>query len=124
VIANQGFGFSLNVDGCLVTDALFLLNYLRTGAISTDAAIDPRTGQMILSSTTLYEREKQAADRFESAFAAPPVLQRFIDRISWTTIPFPSACGVPVYFAAPRLGDLLGEERLRAEMMTHKFSAD
>jgi hypothetical protein len=122
VVANQGFGFSLNVDGCLVTDATFLRNYLGAGAINTGMAIDPRTGQVMPSTTTFYERETQAGDRFESMFATPVVLKRFIDRISWTRIPFPTASGGRVYFAAPRLGDFVGEERTRAQIMTRMMS--
>lgn len=122
VIANQGFGFSLNVDGCLVTDAAFFLTYLGAGTINTGMAIDTRTGRMIRSTITLYEREQQASDRFESTFAAPAVLQRFVDRISWTTIPFPTVGKRPIHFAVPRFGDLFGEERSRAEMMTRMIS--
>ena len=84
VIMNQGFGFSLNVDGCAVTDAAFLATYLGAGTIATAAAIDTRTGLMEPTTTTLYERETQAADRFEAAMASPIVLQRFLDRLNWT----------------------------------------
>jgi hypothetical protein len=63
----------------------------------------------------------RAVDRDNGA-ATPSVLQRFVDRISWTTIPFSTAGSVPVYFAAPRLGDLFGEERLHAEMISHSIN--
>ena len=76
------------------------------------------------TTVTFYESEKQAGDRFESAFAAPVVLQRFVDRISWTTTsPFPSTDGNEVQLAAPQLGDLFGDERLHAEMMTRAMSS-
>ena len=59
VIMNQGFGFSLTIGGCAVTDALFLLNYLGAGTIDTSAAIDPRTGRMIHATSTFYDSETQ-----------------------------------------------------------------
>lgn len=123
VIMNQGFGFSLTIGGCAVTDALFLLNYLGAGTIDTSAAIDPRTGRMIHATSTLYDSETQAAERFEGALAAPAVLQRFIDRISWTTVPFPCASGELIYFAVPQLGDLAGTERTRAKRIIGMISA-
>jgi hypothetical protein len=118
VVANQGFGFSLNADGCLITDAAYLLVYLGTGTIASGMAINPRTGQSMTATLVLYEREQQAADRFETLFATPPVLQRFVDRISWTTIPFPLPGGGTLHFAAARLNDITGEERLRAKLMS------
>jgi hypothetical protein len=116
VVTNQGFGFSLNVDGCAVTDAAFLVTYLGAGTIATAAAIDRRTGLMEPTTTTLYERETQAADRFEQAVASPTVLKRFLDRLTWTKIPFPTAGTQQVYFAAPQLGDLTGDELLHAQL--------
>jgi hypothetical protein len=117
VVANQGFGFSLKVDGCLVTDSAFLLTYLGAGSIITSAAIDPRNGRMVQAVTKLYENEAQAGAKLEEVLAAPFVLNRFVDRISWSENPFPALVGDPVYFATPRLGDVLGEERGRAEAM-------
>ena len=122
VIMNQGFGFSLNVDGCAVTDAAFLATYLGAGTIATAAAIDTRTGLMEPTTTTLYERETQAADRFEAAMASPIVLQRFLDRLNWTAIPFPTVGTQQVYFTAPRLGDLTGDERLHAQLVTRAIA--
>jgi hypothetical protein len=75
------------------------------------------------ATSVLYEREQQAADRFETLFAAPPVLQRFVDRISWTTIPFPLPGGGTLHFAAGRLDDITGEERLHAELMSEALSS-
>jgi hypothetical protein len=122
VIMNQGFGFSLNVDGCVVTDAAFLATYLGAGTIATAAAIDTRSGLMEPTTTTLYEREAQAAERFEPVMAAPIILQRFIDRLTWTKTRFPSAGGRPVYFVASRLGDLTGDERLHAQLVSHAIA--
>jgi hypothetical protein len=121
VVANQGFGFSLNIDGCFVTDALFLRNYLGGGNLSTTAAVVPTTGRFVPFSTTLYENEAQVAGRFEAALASPYVLQRFIDRISWTVVPFPAPSGIIVDLAAARLGDLIGEERHHAETAVEIF---
>jgi hypothetical protein len=122
VVTNQGFGFSLNVDDCAVTEAAFLETYLAAGTIVTAAAMDTRTGQMETTTTTLYERETQAADRFEAAMACPIVLRRFLDRLAWTATPFPSAGNRPIYVAAPRLGDLTGDERLHAQLLTRAIA--
>jgi hypothetical protein len=117
VVANQGFGFSLNARGCLITDAAYLETYLGSGSISSGMVIDHRTGRSMTTGLTLYQNEKEAADKFESLFATPPVLQRFIDRISWTTVPFPLPGGGTLDFAVPRLEDITGEERLRAKLV-------
>lgn len=85
VVANQGFGFSMEDNGCRITDAAYLLTYLRTGTIATSGAMNGRTGQSMTARLTLYEREQQASDRFEALFETPPVLQRFVDRINWAT---------------------------------------
>jgi hypothetical protein len=118
----QGFGFSLNIDGCAMTDAAFFATYLGAGTIVTAAAIDTAAGLMEPTTTTLYERELQAADRFEQAVASPIVLQRFLDRLTWIKIPFPTAGTEQVYFAAPRLGDLIGDERLHAQLVTRAIA--
>jgi hypothetical protein len=122
VIANQGFGFSLNFDGCIVADAAFLKTYLANGTLSDSMAIDWRTGAMIPTAATLYEREHQAGEWFEKEFSNPLVLRRFENRIAWTTVPFPSLVGDDVHFAAPRLDDLSGDERVRAEVMVGAMS--
>lgn len=119
VVANQGFGFSLDADGCRVTDAAYLLTYLSNGAISSGMAIDTQDGRTRNTTMTLYEREKQASDKFGAHFENPPVLQRFVDRISWTTVEFPLPAGGKLHFAVPRLSDIRGEERMLAAMMGH-----
>ncbi len=106
VVANQGFGFSLDADGCRVTDAAYLLTYLTGGRIVSDTMSNAPLGSATDAFLTFYEREKQAGDRFETMFETPPVLQRFADRIDWTTIPFPLPSGDALQFSVPRLGDL------------------
>jgi len=123
VVANQGFGFSLNFGGCVVADAAFLETYLGNGTLAVAMAIDPRTGGMMPTTSTLYERDGQAGVRFEAEFANPMVLRRFVERITWSAVPFPSPVGEPILFAAPRLGDLFGDERLHAEMMIRAMRA-
>ena len=122
VVANQGFGFSLDADGCRITDAAYLLTYLGSGTISSSMAMEPRTGRSTTATMTFYEREKQASDRFEALFAKPPVLQRFVDRIGWTTIPFPLPGGGTLQFAVPRLDDFAGDERMRAVLMRNALA--
>jgi hypothetical protein len=78
---------------------------------------------MMPTTETLYQRESQAGERFEAEFTNPRVLRRFVERINWTAVPFPSPAGEPVLFAAPRLADLFGDERLHAEAMMRALSA-
>jgi len=112
VVVNQGFGFSLNVDGCRVVESAFLLHYFRTGSIITQAVIDKRTGAQQSYSTTFYRSEQEAAAVLEKTLAAPPVLTRFIDRISWINNAFPSFTG-EFSVAVPMLGNFGTEELSR-----------
>jgi hypothetical protein len=117
VVANQGFGFSLDIGGCRIADAAFLELFFGTGSPNSGAAFDNRTGRMMSTSLTLYESEKQAADKFESILARPVVLYRFADRIEWTTTPFPSLIGANTTVAMFHLKDVTGDERMICQML-------
>ena len=96
VVSNQGFGFSLDLGGCFVTDAAFLKRYLDNGSLVIGYASDVRTGAAAPMVATMYERESQAAERIERNFRDPVVLRRFEQRISWEKIPFPTPIGETV----------------------------
>ncbi len=117
VVANQGFGFALDIDGCRITDSGFLLNYLGAASLVTGMAIDPASGRQVQNTTELYRSEREAAKQFETAFAKPSVLGRFIDRIQWIDIPFPTSDPRPFYFKGVQLNDLSGDERATANAM-------
>ena len=79
--------------------------------------MDFRTGAMTPVDLTLYETEKQAADRFESTMAKPAVLYRFVDRIELTAMPFPSFIGAKMLVCIFNLKDIAGDERLLGQML-------
>jgi hypothetical protein len=100
IVDNQGFGFSLNIDGCQVTDSRCLLNCLGSGKLVTDAVMVPRTGERIHQETVLYASQTQAECDFEQLLACPSVLTRFSRRISWgrSTFPMPRGYNSPWKF--------------------------
>jgi hypothetical protein len=115
VVSNQGFGFSLDLDGCLATEAAFLERYLDNGALVISYAVDVRTGALMPMVATIYERESQAAEKIEKELSDPVVLRRFEQRILWEEVPFPTPTGETVFFAAARLKDLSGDDRQYAD---------
>ena len=124
VITNQGFGFSLEVDGCRVTEAAFLRAYFGAGDIVTGMIMDPRSGRHALEETRLYASEAEAADRFEAVMSNPFVLRRFVNRIRWMRIPFPTASGSPFFVEAATLNDVSGAERHLAKAMSTLLTTD
>ena len=117
VVSNQGFGFSLNFDGCLVTDAGFLERYLRNGILLTSYAVDFRTGADLPVLATQYDTESQAAVRIEKELSDPAVMQQFEERISWHMMPSRIPIEHPILHAAARLGNLNRDETLYTEML-------
>ncbi|MDX3965515.1 MAG: hypothetical protein QHD01_02810 [Bradyrhizobium sp.] len=117
VVSNQGFGFSLEIEGSRVVEADFLTRYLGGGSLIAGASIDIKTGQMVPLDLTLYETEKQAADRFEATVAKPALLYRFVDRIDLTFMPFPSLIGAKTTVTIFNLSDIKGDERLYGQML-------
>jgi hypothetical protein len=117
VVTNQGFGFSLVIDGCCVTEAAFLLRYLGCGELVIGMAVDPRTGRQVHGETHLYATGQEAAERFEAAMEDPVVLRGFIKRIRWGKSAFPTAFGPAFSIEVPVLEDFYGEERWQAQLL-------
>jgi hypothetical protein len=117
VVTNQGFGFSLEIEGCRVVEAAFLKTFLGTGSLIAGLSMDVRTGATTPIDMTLYQTEKQATDRFESIIAKPAVLYRFVDRIEEKFMPFPSLIGAKTMVTTFHLADIGADERLLTEMM-------
>lgn len=95
IVVNQGFGFSLEIGGCNVVDFHYLRNYLADNSIVVNAAVRAADGAMLMRSQTFYNSETEAAHRLVSLITDPPVLRRYIDRVLWHDIPFPTASGEP-----------------------------
>lgn len=115
VVVNQGFGFSLAIEGCRVVDAAFLNTYLGAGSIVSGMTIG--RGQTNKLDHIFYNSEKQAADRFESVIAKPSVLYRFVERIKRSFILFPSSAGKTTALAVFNLEDVKGDERLLGQLL-------
>lgn len=116
VVTNQGFGFSLEVEGCRVVDAAFLKTYLSGGSVVAGMTVGGN-GQIEHLHHKLYETEQQAADNFEATMAKPALLYRFVDRIGLTLVPFPSLIGAKNAVTIYNLEDIAGDERVASRMM-------
>lgn len=112
VVTNQGFGMSLEVEECRVTDRTFLANYLSAGAIISGVIFEPKSGQRRQLRTVFYQNEKEASAHFEDTIAMPSVLQRFYDRIDWQPMTFPIFGGEPVFCLQPILTEAVTSRRL------------
>ncbi len=114
VVLNQGFGFSMKVGGCRVVDAKFLRSFLATGYLRT-GGISDRFRARADKVTTLYETEAEAAAQFDTIMAEPPLLTRFLNRITWDEIPYPRPTGGYFRIKSPFRGDITEAERAEAE---------
>ncbi|WP_447763414.1 hypothetical protein [Sphingopyxis panaciterrae] len=112
VVVNSGAGFSLEVDGCRVVDATFLLDFLRSPDFATGGVL---VGRTLVSEevTTLYNSEREAAERFDAIVANPPVLTRFLDRIQWSVIDYPADDGISFRVDTAFRGNMTPSERER-----------
>lgn len=117
VVDSQGFGLSLEVDGCRVTDARFLLSCLGSGKLVTDAVLDLRTGQRVESETVLYSDQAEAEQMLEQLLADPPTLKRFTDRIYWGRSKFPTTSSMPFFVEVSHLGDFVENQRRAIEKL-------
>lgn len=90
-MVNQGYGVSLEFDGCVVTDARILDLYLGSGSYDSDAAIDTKVGGSAHLTLHLYRTPEEAVERFAATMRKPPGLQRFIDRLTWTSMQVPTS---------------------------------
>jgi hypothetical protein len=112
VILNNGYGFSLDMDRCRVIDAMFLRDYIRSPGFETGGAMGRRK---LLSEeiTFLYSSEAEASERFDRIMARPGVLIRFLNRVTWDIVDYPSDDAIPFRVACPFRGDMTFAERER-----------
>jgi len=116
VLLNNGFGFSLDIDGCRVVDANFLRDFLRSPEFSTGGAV--ARGKLISEEVTIvYSSESDAALHFDRIMTRPGVLARFLDRIAWDVVDYPSLGGTPLRIASPFRGDMTPVERERRKYL-------
>ena len=126
VILNNGFGFSLEVNGCRVIDAMYLRDFIRSPEFATGGAIK---GRKLFSEEVMivYENEQDAARRFDEIMARPAVLTRFLHRVGWDIVDYPSDDGIPLRIASPFRGDMTPWERERRQALLpeqlHNFFA-
>ncbi|WP_123834418.1 hypothetical protein [Methylobacterium currus] len=114
VVVNQGFGTSLMIGGCRITDEKFLSLYLGSGSYYGNAIKVANEGLYPISED-IYSSQREAEETFEAMLENPPPLKRFIDRLQWSSFPFPTASGEPLKCATTILSDLSVEERRFAE---------
>lgn len=112
VILSNGYGFSLEVDGCRVVDAMYLRDFLRSPNFSTGGAV--LKGRLLSEEVTVvYSSERDAAERFDAIMARPGVLRRFLDRIEWDVVDYPPLGAGQLRVATPFRGDMTLLERVR-----------
>jgi hypothetical protein len=116
VILNQNFGASLEMEGCVVTDAKFLKLYLGTGQY-VSAGFFEASKPTIVSRTDLYRTEAEAGKNLERFLKAPPALRDFQERLKWASFDFPTMEGPPLKVACTQMRDLTDEKRAEYEMM-------
>lgn len=117
IVTAQGYGFSTRFDNVLVIDAEFLRMYLTGDDLVTGRALVPATGQHSDVMMPLYRTESDAARNFEANMSSPLVLTRFIKRVVWSETPFPCLAHDAAVLDVALLGDLIGFERMQAEIM-------
>ena len=117
IVDNQGFGFSLDLDGCRVTDSRYLLSCLGSGKLVTHGAMNPRTGAYVNQETVFYSSQAEAERDFEQLLACPSVLTRFTRRIEWGRSTWPTASGIQVAVEVPLLRDITGEDLERFQAL-------
>ncbi|MDQ1196842.1 hypothetical protein [Agrobacterium sp. SORGH_AS 787] len=83
VLTNQGYGLSLEIDGCLVCDFHTLSGYLRDNAIVIGGAHSGISGTTGYSQETLYHSEEAASRGLIPRLKQPPTLKRYVDRLTW-----------------------------------------
>jgi hypothetical protein len=116
IVLNSGFGFSLMVGGCRVVDATYLREFIRSPEFATGGIVKGQKlyGQEI---TVFYSSEREAARRFDAIMARPSVVLRFLNRVYWDIIDYPSEDDLPLRVACPFRGDMTPSERERRKAM-------
>jgi hypothetical protein len=95
---------------------MFLRDLIRSPEFKTGGAM---TRNKLLSQeiTVLYSSEREAEELFDRIASRPPVLMRFVRRISWDIVDYPSEDGMPFRVACPFRGDMTAGERERRRAM-------
>jgi hypothetical protein len=122
IVTAQGYGFSARFDDVLVIDAEFLRLYLKGDDLVTGRALVPATGRYSDVTTPLYRTESGAARNFEANMSSPFVLTRYIERVVWSETPFPCLAHHAAVLDVALLGDLIGFERMQAEIMKARMT--
>jgi len=120
VIVNQGFGSSLVIDGCHITDADFFYNYVSGGSYGT-GAYSSKDSLLIGETTQFYNSEEEAENRLLQMLEAPPVLTRYLDRTETYISSFPISNGDELHCEKYIIADIKGPERLKAETFKSAF---
>jgi hypothetical protein len=105
IVVSQGYGFSLEVDGCRAVDADFLCSYLASPDFRGTAMMN-RGRRVAERIVTLYRSELEASDRFAEVMADPWPLRRFLDRMERVPTPYPRPTGGEFTIASSFRGDL------------------
>ena len=125
VVINQGYGMSLEFDGCVVTDTRFLDLYLGSGKYISEAAVDRTFGGSARNERDLYRTAQEAVDNFAATMRKPPPLQRFVDRLRWTSLTVPTMeDGHALLVAHTKLQDVSGELRKTYEALSAMVGED
>ena len=122
IVTAQGYGFSTRFDDVLVIDAEFLRMYLTGDDLVTGRALVPATGRYSDVTTPLYRTESDAARNFKATMSSPFVLTRYIERVVWSESPFPCLAHDAAVLDVALFGDLIGFERMQAEMMKARMT--
>ncbi|CDZ71583.1 Nuclease-related domain superfamily [Neorhizobium galegae bv. orientalis] len=83
VLTNQGYGLSLEIDGCLVCDFHTLSSYLRDNTILIGGAFSGLSGRTGYTQEKLYYSEEGARRGLLQRIRNAPTLRRYIDRTTW-----------------------------------------
>lgn len=118
VVTNHGFGISMEFDGCVVTDVRFLDVYLGSGSYVSESSVDSIKGGMAQQKRHLYRTPQEAVARFAATMRNPPPLERFVDRLEWTSMGFPTYDGTALLIAQTRLADVSGALRQTYKNLT------
>ena len=86
VVVNQGFGTSLEIEGCRVTDARFLALYLSSGTYAPHVLVGRRGTEHVVASASLYRDQNEAASHIERRLVIrPPCGASWIERFGMSS---------------------------------------
>ncbi|WP_428663062.1 hypothetical protein [Reyranella sp.] len=117
VVTNQGFAFSLEVNGARVVDAKFLLTYLSGDDMVSGMAYSTKQVKAATSTVSFYSSEVEAARRFDTEMRAPYVLTRHLERVKFRSTLVPMPKGPPLAIISPFVDDMSGLELAQAKSL-------